>query len=69
MTTPAPARPGDRAVPAGTRDTERPPLEDILTLACRAPSLHNTQPWLWRVRGTTVDLFADLTRRLPVQDP
>ena len=69
MTTPAPARPGDRAAPTRSRDTGRPPLEDILTLACRAPSLHNTQPWLWRVRGTTVDLFADLTRRLPVQDP
>ncbi|AKN18842.1 Acg family FMN-binding oxidoreductase [Mycobacterium haemophilum] len=28
-------------------------------LACRAPSLHNSQPWRWVVRSTTVDLFAD----------
>jgi hypothetical protein len=69
MNPPAPLRSGDRTVPAGVRADRRPPLEDILTLAGRAPSLHNTQPWLWRVRGTTVDLFGDPTRRLPVLDP
>src|ERR1700746_2411608 len=31
-----------------------------IRLACRAPSLHNSQPWRWIVAGgTTVDLFAD----------
>lgn len=28
-------------------------------LACRAPSLHNSQPWRWVATSTTVDLFAD----------
>jgi nitroreductase len=28
-------------------------------LACRAPSLHNSQPWRWVAGGTVVDLFAD----------
>jgi hypothetical protein len=69
MTAPARPRPGDRTVSRGARDERRPPVEDILTLAGRAPSVHNTQPWLWRVRGTTVDLFGDPNRRLPVQDP
>jgi nitroreductase len=32
--------------------------------ACRAPSLHNSQPWRWVVRETTVDLFADHRRVL-----
>jgi len=30
-----------------------------LELACRAPSLHNSQPWRWVVGRTSVDLFAD----------
>ena len=28
-------------------------------LACRAPSLHNSQPWRWVAASTVVDLFAD----------
>jgi len=34
-----------------------------------APSSHNTQPWLFQVSGTTIDLWADRTRALPVNDP
>lgn len=37
--------------------------------ATRAPSMHNTQPWLWRIRDDGVELYADLSRRLPVEDP
>ncbi|MVU78299.1 NAD(P)H nitroreductase [Nocardia sp. ET3-3] len=40
-----------------------------LALAVRAPSVHNTQPWLWRVGDTTVQLYADDSRRLPHTDP
>ncbi|MFE5289982.1 Acg family FMN-binding oxidoreductase [Nocardia sp. NPDC056611] len=40
-----------------------------LALAVRAPSVHNTQPWLWRVGDTTVHLYADDSRRLPYTDP
>ncbi len=35
---------------------------DALRLACRAPSLHNTQPWHWIITNHTVELFADSTR-------
>ena len=36
-----------------------------------APSLHNTQPWWFRVRddGSVVDLLADPVRMLPAADP
>jgi hypothetical protein len=46
-----------------------PDMEQILSLAGRAPSIHNSQPWLWRIRGTQVDLFGDATRRLEATDP
>lgn len=57
---------------SAARHTEEPrqsPIEDVLRLACRAPSVHNTQPWLWRIDGHRIDLFADLSRRLPGTDP
>jgi hypothetical protein len=41
----------------------------VVELACRAPSVHNTQPWAWRVDGDRVELYADHTRRLEVADP
>ncbi|WP_154788787.1 Acg family FMN-binding oxidoreductase [Nocardia aurantiaca] len=44
-------------------------LRAALALAVRAPSVHNTQPWLWRVGDTTVHLYADDSRRLPHTDP
>jgi nitroreductase len=31
-------------------------------LACRAPSLHNSQPWRWVAEGNVLQLFADPTR-------
>lgn len=43
---------------------------DVVTLATRAPSLHNTQPWRWRiVRDDLLELFAAHDRRLPTLDP
>ena len=42
----------------------------VIELACRAPSVHNTQPWLWRIVGDDViELYADRRRQLPVADP
>lgn len=35
----------------------------------RAPSSHNTQPWLFALVGDSVELYADRTRALPVNDP
>jgi hypothetical protein len=34
-------------------------ITKAIQLACRAPSLHNSQPWQWIVNETSVDLFAD----------
>lgn len=48
-----------------TADTDV--ISHAIWLACRAPSLHNTQPWLWTVGqnahgNTTVELFLDHKR-------
>ncbi|MCV7321687.1 Acg family FMN-binding oxidoreductase [Mycolicibacterium confluentis] len=40
-----------------------------LALAQRAPSVHNTQPWLWRLGDEGVHLYADSTHHLPHIDP
>ena len=37
--------------------------------ALRAPSVHNTQPWRWRVDDGAVRLYADRTRHLVATDP
>lgn len=41
----------------------------IVELACHAPSVHNTQPWSWRVEDDLIELYADRERRLRVADP
>ncbi|MEJ5365913.1 MAG: nitroreductase family protein [Desulfosoma sp.] len=41
----------------------------LIRKAVLAPSSHNTQPWLFRVSNTVLDLRADRTRALPVNDP
>ena len=40
----------------------------LIATAARAPSVHNTQPWRFRIGGDAVELYADLTRKLKV-DP
>ncbi|WP_288047860.1 NAD(P)H nitroreductase [Nocardia sp.] len=40
-----------------------------LALAVHAPSVHNTQPWQWRVGDTTVHLYVDEERGLHHADP
>ncbi len=45
-------------------------LRRVVDLARLAPSLHNTQPWHWRMGdGATLELWADRRRALPVSDP
>ncbi len=34
-----------------------------------APSIHNTQPWRWRVHGDTLELHAVPSRQLTASDP
>lgn len=41
----------------------------LVDAAIRAPSSHNTQPWLFRWSGRGLELLADRTRALPVNDP
>ena len=48
---------------------DRSTLISLVEAAVRAPSSHNTQPWLFRVQGQLIELFADRTRALPVNDP
>ena len=40
-----------------------------LQLACRAPSLHNSQPWRWVATEHSVELFADPARLVRSTDP
>jgi nitroreductase len=44
-------------------------IDDVLAAAIRAPSVHNTQPWQFRVASDRIELYADLERRLPHGDP
>ena len=44
-------------------------LHDVVRLACRAPSMHNTQPWAWRIDGAALELYADHSRGTPAADP
>jgi nitroreductase len=46
-----------------------PDLAGAVEDALHAPSVHNTQPWRWRIRPDTVELHADWDRHLPVTDP
>ncbi|OBB59970.1 NAD(P)H nitroreductase [Mycobacterium sp. 852013-51886_SCH5428379] len=42
-----------------------PPLDTIenaVALACRAPSVHNSQPWRWIADGSALHLFLDADR-------
>lgn len=43
-------------------------VERAVRLAGRAPSLHNSQPWLWRYDGHTLRLYAVPERMLPTTD-
>ena len=45
------------------------PVRDLVALATRAPSVHNTQPWRWCIDGERVSLFADGSRQLQYADP
>lgn len=44
-------------------------MRTVLTLATQAPSMHNSQPWRWRVGPDSLSLFADPSRRLSHADP
>lgn len=41
----------------------------VVDLARLAPSLHNSQPWAWRMRESALELWTDRSRAVPVADP
>jgi len=44
-------------------------MRAVLTLATQAPSMHNAQPWRWRVGPDSLSLFADPSRYLRPAGP
>ena len=44
-------------------------LTEAATSAGYAPSVHNTQPWRWRVQPDRLELFATRERQLSATDP
>jgi hypothetical protein len=55
-----------RATGLGSDMTQTEPGRDVIrnavTLACRAPSLHNSQPWRWTLDASELHLYADRMR-------
>lgn len=52
-----------------TEGLDRETAEAVLAVAVRAPSIHNTQPWEWRLDDAGLTLLADRSRQLAVADP
>ncbi|MFN8073063.1 MAG: nitroreductase family protein [Mycobacterium sp.] len=44
-------------------------IRTVLTMATQAPSVHNSQPWNWKVGPQSLSLYADPSRRLTHADP
>jgi nitroreductase len=51
-----------------TRSAARAALESAARVSLRAPSVFNTQPWRWHIRGEVMRLWSDPERRLGVTD-
>lgn len=49
--------------------SEENKLKEIIKLASYAPSSHNTQPWLFKVKGKTIELIPNMKRALTKSDP
>src|SRR5512145_928597 len=50
------------------RDAETP-LERIVAAGILASNPHNSQPWIFRITSSAIDLFADTNRQIGVIDP
>ena len=57
-------RPDDRTV-----SRHRNHSNGVVAGQSGAPSVHNSQPWRWKVGDQSVHLYADPTRHLPRTDP
>ncbi len=43
-------------------------IRKAVTLACRAPSLHNSQPWHWVAEGSRLHLYVEGVQQVPTTD-
>ncbi|GAA3023574.1 nitroreductase family protein [Kitasatospora albolonga] len=59
------------SAPAHTPALDAATLEKLISAAVAAPSVHNSQPWRFRLRpeSSTLDVRAQRERLLPVTDP
>lgn len=58
------------AVPTSRKETiVNDQMRELVRLATLAPSGHNTQPWKFSVTASTIRIFPDYGRQLPVVDP
>lgn len=55
--------------PMSAHFPDRETVHAVLSLAIRAPSVHNTQPWRWRVGANSLHLYVDHELQLPSTDP
>jgi nitroreductase len=57
--------------PARSGDLSKQVIAELLDAAVAAPSMHNTQPWRFRIRraADTIELYADPERTLRFSDP
>lgn len=44
-------------------------VEGVVATATAAPSLHNSQPWRFRIRPDVIELLVDPERQVPIADP
>ncbi|WP_083679997.1 MULTISPECIES: nitroreductase family protein [unclassified Pseudonocardia] len=44
-------------------------VRQAVATALMAPSVHNSQPWRWRIGADRIELYGDPDRRLPFTDP
>ncbi|MCK9929855.1 nitroreductase family protein [Frankia sp. Mgl5] len=66
----AAARRGEFAIMESvTAGVGREVAVEVVTTASLAPSIHNTQPWRWRLAAGRLTLRPDVERRLAVLDP
>jgi hypothetical protein len=54
---------------AGAAEEKRKALRDAVAASLYAPSILNSQPWRWRLRGSSLAIQRDDDRKLPSIDP
>lgn len=64
-----PRRQQEATSPMSAHFPDADTIRTVLSLATRAPSVHNSQPWRWRVGTHSLHLYADPDRQLPNTDP